>query len=296
MLKAEEITESENIVSFIVDDLLTLILEKQMQGDSSLVAESAIFNQKQFNVYSHISIQCQQPVEQIFFENNVAVTERNLIEICTNTVFQGNNEKWHSERAIRISASRAHSIKSRPNKFDQLSSTFLEPKSIKGRALTNFEYGNKNEENARQLFEKLSGLKVLRCGLVIHLTQPWLCASPDGIIWDGNIAKVLEIKCPISLRYSPLLQDDGEIKVPYLKRDGNGRIHLKETHQYYTQCQILLYCTGLNICTFLIYSEKYDSLIIEIPRDEEFLQSVVPKLEWFYFTYLLNRLISKFGI
>jgi len=47
----------------------------------------------------------------------------------------------------------------------------------------------------------------IKCGLIIHAKYPWLCASPDGLVLskEGDIYKVLEIKCPISCKKNLLL-------------------------------------------------------------------------------------------
>lgn len=55
--------------------------------------------------------------------------------------------------------------------------------------------------------------------------------------------------------------------VPYLYYD-NGKIKLKESHVYFTQCQVLMYVCGFTVCDLFIYSPVPDgSYVIEIHRD-----------------------------
>lgn len=53
------------------------------------------------------------------------------------------------------------------------------------------EHGNRYEDEARQIYEEVTGEQVHEFGLVVHDTIPWLGASPDGITASN---KLLEIK------------------------------------------------------------------------------------------------------
>jgi len=62
---------------------------------------------------------------------------------------------------------------------------------FKGNVAT--QWGNRFEEVAKGIYERLTNSKVEEYGLHIHKNLRWLGASPDGITTDGV---VLEIKCP----------------------------------------------------------------------------------------------------
>lgn len=61
-------------------------------------------------------------------------------------------------------------------------------------------HGVKYEDEARRMYENMSGEEVLEFGLLIHPNLPWLGASPDGITKSG---KLVEIKCPVSRAIVP---------------------------------------------------------------------------------------------
>ncbi|KAF0768597.1 SWIM-type domain-containing protein [Aphis craccivora] len=92
----------------------------------------------------------------------------------------------------------------------------------------------------------LFSIKTVRAGLTIHSKYPWLCASPDALVLsqNGNINKILEIKYPISFRNKLIFDEDSKkCNLSYLKYE-NDEIVLKSFHQYYTQCQIIMFVTG----------------------------------------------------
>lgn len=55
---------------------------------------------------------------------------------------------------------------------------------------------------------------------------------------NGEINTTLEIKCPISCKNKPIVDEDtGNLNLKYLKYE-NGKVVLRSSHKYYTQCQI----------------------------------------------------------
>lgn len=123
--------------------------------------------------------------------------------------------------------------------------------------------------------------------------QPWICVSPDGVVVENEcITKILEIKCPSSCHSKPVYDSVNEkFNVGYLYMH-KGDVHLKESNKYYTQCQTLMYPTGLTQCDLYVWSPKGSSLV-NVYRDEKFLSILVPKTKDFYFTYLLPALYEK---
>ncbi len=115
------------------------------------------------------------------------------------------------------------------------------------------------EPLARNAYEIATKNKVLSSGLFIKPCQPWICGTPDGIVQDsdGNMM-VLEIKCPISCQRK-------KINVPWLSDAG-----LKESHPYYCQIQMQLYCCNLDKAHFFVFSEN-DFVLIEIMRNDTFV-------------------------
>ena len=101
----------------------------------------------------------------------------------------------------------------------------------------------------------------------------------EPALQQQQLLGVLEIKCPSSCKDKP-------IYVEYL--DFLGR--LKKTHTYYTQVQIQMYVTGLQLAHLFVYSSK-DYKLVSIPFDEAFLKATIPHLEQLYFKECLPTLV-----
>ncbi|KAH6932312.1 hypothetical protein HPB50_004678 [Hyalomma asiaticum] len=103
--------------------------------------------------------------------------------------------------------------------------------------------------------------------------------------------RLVEIKCPFSLKDEKLIDHEEKASfVPYIQYV-NGQLHLKKTHQYYSQMMIMLYILGIREALLYVYSSK-PSITVCVERDEEFLAEYVPKLEIFYFEYLLSEIVK----
>jgi len=72
----------------------------------------------------------------------------------------------------------------------------------------------------------------------------------------------------------------------------NGEVGLKYSHIYYTQIQMLLYCTGLNNCHLFIFNEIKPLLLI-IKKKLTFLENIIPILDTFYFSFYLPNLCKQ---
>jgi hypothetical protein len=160
-------------------------------------------------------------------------------------------------------------------------STLLRYFSASGFDHPNLQYGRAMEPLARKKFEDVICIQVLKCGLVIKRSQPWLCCSPDGLIRnvDGTFS-LLEIKCPVSNRNS-------KINVNYIT---NGNLNKK--HCYFTQLQVQMYVCNVAKCHFFVFSE-IDYVHLEIEMDPEFLNKTIPHLESIYFKKVLPSLLKS---
>lgn len=188
--------------------------------------------------------------------------------MMTTRTFTKNKLLLH-RRNCRISASsRSHSIKTRSRKScEALVTNFINSKKKKTSSL---EYGLKHEKDDINDYIVQFGAAVMLIGVFIMPLQPWLCVSPDGlIIHDDCIVKVLEVKCPSTCQSKPVYdQSTAKFNVPYLYFY-EGDVTLKASHQYYTQCQILMYATGLTECDLYVWSPK-GSCLDNVHKDEEF--------------------------
>lgn len=89
-------------------------------------------------------------------------------------------------------------------------------------------HGTKYEDEARDLACAILGETAFDKGLIIHPTEPWIGASPDGIT---NTGKLIEIKCPIQRQIVP------------------GHV----PHHYFPQVQIQMEVLDSNSCYFVQY-------------------------------------------
>lgn len=189
---------------------------------------------------------------------------------------------------MRITASKkAHNIKTRKKDFQKLASRFYAQRYSS--VLTDaMRYGISMEPEAKRKLSEKMQQKIFDSGLIISLKQPFLACSPDGIVENGNVLEIVEIKCPFTCKNSIIFDPEtGTSFVDYLIVDKEKKPELKKTHIYYTQVQMCLYVTGLEVCNFFVYS-SLNSVLLRISRDEAFLENIVPKIENFYFSHLLQ--------
>lgn len=224
-----------------------------------------------------------------FYDKHIVMSKNAIVNLSCDTLEQSKCKKWFSARRLRISASKnVHSIKSRIKKsIESVVSDMLYPKKIE---IASTQYGINNECNAKEEYKKLCNNQIKHVGVIPSVHQPWLCASLDGVE-DDCITKLVEFKCPSTCRTQPVV--DFATKKCYVNylQFRNGAVELKLSHSYYTQCQIQMYISGLNICDLFVYSPvKNGSCLVQVYRNEIFLKDVILKCENFYFKHYLPAL------
>ena len=217
------------------------------------------------------------------------------MKIFIRTVGQSLCDEWFLQRVCRISASeKPHFIKTCLLKnLDILARKFVEEQKDLSH-LRAIKHGNKFEKVALLQYKKDFKAEVVPAGLFIKPDKPFLCASPDGVvIKNGSIEKIVEIKCPYTCSTKPIFNEvEGKFNVTYLHKDAEKVTYLSSTHKYYTQCQIQMYVCGLSTCDFYVWS-PIKSELVAVTRDEKFLLQLIPKIEHFYFSYLLKAIMNK---
>lgn len=279
-------------------------IEKKLLKNSTCNNDEIIFKQLDcydevlnFQTLSPLYTNNLKPMDVIqldFYTRCVLINRDQIFNLMYATIEQGNNSIWRLNRETRLSASsKAHQIKTRRNKHEELAERFVKEKKIFGKGLKYVDYGIRMEDFASKKYSEVHCVQVIKCGLIVHQSQPWMCASPDGLVVHSNnkVKKLLEIKCPFTCKDTLLIdEDNGKIRVPYLEYDKeNNTINLKQNHNYYTQCQIQMYCTGLEECDLFVYT-KQDCITVLVRRDNLFLENLVKKMEYFYFNYYLPKL------
>lgn len=229
------------------------------------------------------------PTEYLAQYSLIKVDKEKWKDICIKSVGQSESSSWFRERKLRITcSSKAHSIKTRKDNFEKLASEFINQK-YKGKMTADMIYGIKMEPVAASCFEEKTGAQIYHVGLVVCIKQPFLACSPDGIIENNGNLELLEIKCPSSCANSKIVNlEENSSNVPYLIFK-KGNLQLKESHKYFTQVQVSMYILGIKLCHFVAYSSQ-DFVHILVHRDEDFLMNVIPKIELFYYTYVIGLL------
>lgn len=231
--------------------------------------------------------------ENEFYINNIALSSETCLNIYNETMAQSLSDTWKACRHFRISASvKAHKIKTCKDwtsfGLNKLADSLIKETTLGKTGSINVKYGQETEPVAFEKYQELNEVEVLKAGLVIHCKTPWVCASPDGLVLQkGEINKILEIKCPISCKNKQLIENN----VPNLKylHIVKGKIELKRSSLYYTQIQLLMYCSGLKFCDLFIYN-NIKPILLTINQNNAFMSSLLPKIEYFYFNFYLPKL------
>lgn len=296
-LHEENRSETDRLLSNILDNIIiTIEIDfRNEQNHRHLI--SIIKKQIQFDISYYYAFPLNVD-EHNFFYTNIFVNTETMKLIFSQTLDQSKNIVWSEHRKLRISASlKAHKIKTLKNvtqeNQNKLALSLIHETVIKGKGASNMLYGLETENKAYNMFSSTYNVEVIKSGLIIHIAKPWICASPDGLILNnGEITSVLEIKCPSSCKYKPIIDPvTGIPNLSYLKLQ-NKEIFLKSSHVYYTQIQILLYCTGLSDCNLYIFNNIQPLLLI-IKRDTSFLNSLIPKLDLFFFKFYLSNIYNS---
>ena len=198
-----------------------------------------------------------------YYETKVVVTPETVNFIERQTLDQADNDLWIIERRKRITSSNLGSIsKMRHTTKKSKKVELLLYSNFRGNAATH--YGSDKEESTRQQYEtymKQNGhptFKIEKCGLFVSLENPWLAASPDGLVHDPDTAQplgLIEIKNPYSVRQLSL---EEAIKTPTFcleQHKDDNTYRLKRRHDFYYQVQCQLYCTNREWCDFILRTD-----------------------------------------
>lgn len=111
---------------------------------------------------------------------------------------QQRTPEWYAARRTLLTASDAASaLNVKPFEgYRGSPRADLLAKKLEDKPLSNVfvAHGTKYEDEARFLAASAIGETVADVGLVVHATERWLAASPDGVTASGRL---MEIKCPL---------------------------------------------------------------------------------------------------
>lgn len=140
---------------------------------------------------------------------------------------------------------------------DELFEEYLKQVDVSSKAM---RWGNEQEENARILYEKITGRHIVEVGSCKHPTIENFASSPDGFFYDENTGEkgCLEIKCPNQstfMRYMDEVKDNGSL--------------LTTKPEYFFQCQAHMMATDSHWVDFVVYCpfQQHPIHIVRITPD-----------------------------
>ena len=233
------------------------------------------------------------------YANHVCINVTAIHELEINTRGQCNSEVWHHERQLRITASiikevchRKDSTSCRPFLVKKLSPTPTTTPAMR--------YGIRHEQYAIESYKnycKLNGaeISVEPCGLFVDSSEPWLAASPDGIVFEpfqNNAYRkgCLEVKCPFSCKQKRIANVCRE-NTSFCIKDKNGTLSLSNSHAYYYQIQTQMHVTKLPWCDFVVWSPVDDLFVERVQYNKQFVLGVITKARSFYFDVYLPAVV-----
>jgi len=295
IIKQKSLAEVDRECKTCLDEIITKIEFDYTSNLNKKHIAKMFFCQSQ-NVIPNFTCFPLNYKEDKFYFDYIHLNKINIFEIFNKKILQSESKLWNDLRKYRLSASvKAHTIKTcrtwNEMGLKNLAVKILKEVKLGKQGSINVSYGQRTESIALETFKNDYKKEVLKCGLVIDSLRPWLCASPDGIILNpyGTIEKVLEIKCPISVKNTPIIEGN-KINLKYLYWNDN-KLALKTSSMYYTQCQILMHCTGLDTCDLFIYN-NIEPVLITIEKNHYFLLKLIDRMSFIYFNFYLPKLCS----
>ena len=236
-----------------------------------------------------------------YYSRQIKVTEAAAADITLRTNEQGGNSNskaiWHEHRRIRVTASNVGKIaKRRPTtKVKSVVQQLIAPK-FHGNEATRWGTVQEDACNEQYLLQKKAmspNITTTKSGLVISVENPWLAASPDGLVHDPSTDPpdgIVEYKNPYVARNMTLTEAMTKVKNFCLVYNKENQLELKKNHDFYYQVQCIMFCTKRSWCDFVVMTKTLH--IQRIDYDPGFWSAVLAKLKAFYFTTILPQLAS----
>lgn len=236
------------------------------------------------------------------FKECLYMTPEKIRQTERETRHQSRSALWYSVRRYRITASVFGKVYKRlpSTPPDCLVKELLHPQQFSTKAT---EWGRQHEAVAlkayieHQLSMGHDGLLAVNAGFVVCEEHPFLGASPDAYVNDPTSVDqygLAEIKCPY--KYRDLSPEDAAMNLDFfcsLCVEGGVKVlHLKRTHDYYSQIQGQLAIVDRKWCDFIVYTTKGIS-VERIRFDSKFwMLQLLPKLTDFYDNCLCPAIVS----
>ena len=235
----------------------------------------------------------------------VTVEQQDLVQHLTRSQGAATESAtiWHSFRNGRITASSIKDAVSKvngdfqvinPEKSRSLLSRILGyyPKSRSNAT----DWGINNEALARKIYVKMMekihrNLSVIEGRFFIDLSNPFLGASPDGLVHCLCHGKgLLEIKCPWT--YRGLTISEYAVKKESCLEMIGDTIKLKRNHGYFFQVQCQMHVTRRKWCDFFLCTSK-DNFLERISYEKDFFHKCLEKTKVVYKELVMPELFNR---
>ena len=136
--------------------------------------------------------------------------------------------------------------------------------------------------------KKHENFKLSDAGLYIDYEDPFLGASPDGIVQCSCCSKgVVEVKCPYC--HKDLPEDDTST---FCMVKQKGTWSLKRDHMYYYQVQLQLHVCDVTYADFVVWTEN-TTVIERLHENTEFFEGKITNVRNFFMYGVLPEIIGK---
>lgn len=136
-------------------------------------------------------------------------------------------------------------------------------------------------------------LIIIKSGLILHPSYPFMGATPDGIVHCACCGSgTLEIKCPYSCRERSFKEAASEDPAFCLEQEGDGSLNLKRSHSYFYQTQMQMQLCQVEYCDFVVWraGELFHQ---RIELDEDFVVDAFYRAASFVKLAILPELVGK---
>jgi len=243
------------------------------------------------------------------FLAEVNMAPETLPKIAEITAGQCKNIEWLRQRMGAVTSSKFGQV-ARCMRLGRYSASLI--KSVLGYRYWNcktvprtnaksLQWGLVHEAAAREMYlgvmkDEHSGLNISLPGLLVDAANPFIRASPDGVVscTCHSVKWIVEIKCPYSVRTIDPLEavENGMLK--YISKHGDEyRLLPNQAAGYYEQIQGCMAIVGVKHCHFVVWTEVGE-LIIPVDFDSTFWnEQLLPSIINFFHAYIVPEILTE---